>query len=75
MAGDDPTRESGEFPGGEPLAAQPVTPDLPPPTNPIEWVRQNRAKAEIIAIGLVSIGLIFCMMALVVIGLWRSARP
>lgn len=50
----------------------------PPPgisffANPAGWVRENRAKAEILGIGIVSIALIFCMMALVAIGLWRAA--
>ena len=58
--------------------AAPPAPDPPPPgpsfmANPAAWIRQNRAKAEILAIGFVSIGLIFCMMALVAIGLWRTA--
>ena len=57
----------------------PPAPEAPPATgpsfmaNPAAWIRQNRAKAEILAIGFVSIGLIFCMMALVAIGLWRTA--
>ena len=56
--------------------ADPVDPGVPARpflANPVEWVRLNRAKAEILAIGIVSIGLIFCMMVLVAIGLWRTA--
>jgi hypothetical protein len=69
MAHDDPaTEDTTDTP-------DPAPPALPPPGNPIEWIRQNRAKAEILAIGFISIGLIFCMMALVAIGLWRAARP
>ncbi|MFM9105545.1 MAG: hypothetical protein ACKOWF_02465 [Chloroflexota bacterium] len=55
-------------------ATEPPPPDGPSfMANPAAWIRQNRAKAEILAIGAVSIGLIFCMMVLVAIGLWRTA--
>jgi hypothetical protein len=67
-----PAPDAPEQPASAP-APTAARPDLPPPTNPIDWVRQNRAKAEILAIGAISIGLIFCMMIIVAIGLWRSA--
>lgn len=67
----DPVTAGPDAPGDP--EAIPAHPEALPPTNPIEWVRQNRAKAEIIGIGIVSIALIFCMMILVAVGLWRSA--
>ena len=41
---------------------------------PVQWVRENRAKAEILAIGGLAIGGIVCMMVstvLIIIGLTR----
>jgi len=42
--------------------------------HPVQWVRENRAKAEILAIGGLAIGGIVCMMVstvLIIIGLTR----
>ena len=51
-----------------------AAPELPPPTNPFELYRRNRARVDILVIGAIAVGGIVCMAIATALVVWQLSR-